>query len=304
MNTREEFLKARQNGIGGSDIGAILGASSFKTAYDVYVAKTSDPKERTETDYQYWGHALENVIIDRFEQDNNVTVFREPKIKFHPQHKWALANCDGLVLDAEGKPCAILEIKTSSAFKMSEWGDEDTDQVPLAYNAQVQWYMAVHDLPIGYLAVLIGGNQYRQYTIKRDDELIELMLKVGGDFWNNHVMTSIPPEPKTESDVIKAYPNDDGDLVEADTDALICYNELTHVSSEIKALEEKKKGLELTLKTKIGAKSGIQLEGKNLVTWKTQSATRLDQKAFKEAMPETYLQFAKQSQTRVLRVNK
>lgn len=37
--TRQEWLKIRQTGIGGSDIAAILGVSKYKTAYDLYLEK-------------------------------------------------------------------------------------------------------------------------------------------------------------------------------------------------------------------------------------------------------------------------
>jgi predicted phage-related endonuclease len=42
MLTREEFLIRRKSGIGGSDVGAIMGLSKFRTAFDVWHDKITD----------------------------------------------------------------------------------------------------------------------------------------------------------------------------------------------------------------------------------------------------------------------
>lgn len=39
MEERLEWLRERQKGIGGSDIGAILGLNKYKTAFEVYLEK-------------------------------------------------------------------------------------------------------------------------------------------------------------------------------------------------------------------------------------------------------------------------
>ena len=134
------FLNNRRQGIGGSDIAAIIGVSKFKTALEVYLSKTTDQPEQ-QGEHLYWGHALENPIIDRFVRDTGANVIRQPEMRRHPQHEWAIANADALIVDGAGNPQAILEIKTSSAFKSREWGADDTDEVPIEYIAQVQWYM-------------------------------------------------------------------------------------------------------------------------------------------------------------------
>jgi predicted phage-related endonuclease len=47
--SREEWLAARRLGIGGSDIGALLGASPWSTPLDVWADKTgqAEPHRRT-----------------------------------------------------------------------------------------------------------------------------------------------------------------------------------------------------------------------------------------------------------------
>ena len=42
MNNREQFLLDRKQGIGGSDVAAIMGLSPWKSALGVYLDKVSD----------------------------------------------------------------------------------------------------------------------------------------------------------------------------------------------------------------------------------------------------------------------
>ncbi len=296
-----DFLTNRKKGIGGSDIAAILGVSQFKTALEVYLSKTTDQPEQ-QGEHLYWGHALENPIIDRFVQDTGAIVFRQPEMRRHPQHQWAIANADALITDSASTPQAILEIKTSSAFKSREWGADDTDEVPIEYIAQVQWYMWIYNLQEAYIAALIGGNQYRQYHITRDDELIAMLAEKAQAFWQNHVIPRIPPEPQDGADAQKLYPRDNGDTAQADSDTLTAYAELRELKAQEKELKAQIAAREDLLKIKIGSYSAMQANGNTLFTWKAQSSNRFDSKAFQAVHPDLYRQYTKTSETRVLRL--
>ena len=295
-----DFLTTRRQGIGGSDIAAILGVSKFKTALDVYLSKTTEQPEQ-KGEHLYWGHALENPIIDRFIQDTGANVIRQPEMRRHPDYEWAIANADALITNGDTIE-AILEIKTSSAFKSREWGADDTDEVPIEYIAQVQWYMWIYDVNEAYLAALIGGNQYRQYHITRDDELIAMLAEKAQAFWQNHVIPRIPPEPQDGADAQKLYPHDNGDTAEADSDTLTAYAELRELKAQEKELKAQIAAREDLLKIKIGNYSAMQANGNTLFTWKAQSRNRFDNSAFKNAHPDLYRQYTKTSETRVLRL--
>ena len=288
------FLTQRKKGIGGSDIAAIIGVSQFKTALDVYLSKTTEQPEQ-QGEHLYWGHALENPIIDRFIQDTGANVIRQPEMRRHPDYEWAIANADALITNGD-------TIEASSAFKSREWGADDTDEVPIEYIAQVQWYMWIYNLQEAYIAALIGGNQYRQYHITRDDELIAMLAEKAQAFWQNHVIPRIPPNPQDGADAQKLYPSDNGDTAEADSDTLTAYAELRELKAQEKELKAQIAAKEDLLKIKIGSYSAMQTNGNTLFTWKAQSSSRFDSKAFQAAHPDLYRQYTKQSETRVLRL--
>ncbi|MDK4684489.1 YqaJ viral recombinase family protein [Kingella negevensis] len=298
--TNKQFLQDRRQGIGGSDIAAIIGVSQFKTALDVFLSKTTEQPE-LKGEHLYWGHALEAPIAARFSEETGELIYRQPEIKKHPKHDFALANADGLIIDKiTQQPIGILEIKTANAFKTKEWSNED-DGVPIEYIAQVQWYMEIFDVDFAYIAVLIGGSDYRHYRIERDRELAADLLARAKEFWENHVMKNVPPEPQNAADMQKLYPQDDGEAQQADTETLIAYNELRRLKEQAKVLDEQITEREEMLKTKIGQRA-IMLSGEEkLFTWKTQNSNRFDSQAFKAAHPDLYQQYTKTTQTRVFR---
>lgn len=306
MNPQQhtEFLAARQSGIGGSDIAAILGLSQFKTALDVYAAKTNPQGEpEKQAEHLYWGHALEAPIAARFSEETGHLIFRQPEIRRHPQHEWAIANADALILDKEtNQPIGILEIKTSSAYKSKAWSLDNAEEIPIEYFAQVQWYLEIFNLDMAYLAVLIGGNQYRHYPIKRDREIGANLLEKGHEFWHKHVLAQVPPPPQSAADVAKFYPQDNGETTQADTETLIAYNALILAKQELAEKQSQVDELENQLKIKIGQAQQMNDGERKLFTWKTQSSRRFNSKGFQAAYPDLYKQFLTESTTRNFRV--
>ena len=159
----KEWHEQRAKGIGGSDIGAILGQSPFSTRDDIFMSKTGQtvPEEKTNNGALFRGDAWEGHVARRFAQEN-------PTLRFvHCKDSWKnivrphqLGNLDGLVFDdMSDVPAAIVEIKTSSA--PYSWANG----VPAYYRAQVLWYMDNFGIKRAFLAVLIDDHDYRQFEI-------------------------------------------------------------------------------------------------------------------------------------------
>ena len=101
MNAREDWLKARKSGIGGSDIGAILGLSPFKTPLDVYLDKIGQDDPQPMNEAMYFGTIMEGIVADEYARRNNRRVQRVNSILRHVDKDWMLANIDRAVV-AEG----------------------------------------------------------------------------------------------------------------------------------------------------------------------------------------------------------
>ena len=67
----EEWLAARQAGVGGSDVAAILGISPWVSAFALWHAKAGNiPAEVLTDEPVYWGKALEKVVLARWREEH------------------------------------------------------------------------------------------------------------------------------------------------------------------------------------------------------------------------------------------
>lgn len=202
----EEQREARKLGIGGSDMPIILGLSTYKTPYQLYLEKCGIiDKPMQETPNQYWGSKLEAIIVDEFKRRNNVKV-ETPDTLIHPFHDYLRANLDGFVPDWN----AVLEVKCSSSFMAKEWGEDASDVIPMPYLVQVAHYCAVTNADSAHIAVLIGGFDYREFKYKRDLKLESTVIDAAKYFWEC-VKQQQPPKAINEYDLSLMYPKSDYD---------------------------------------------------------------------------------------------
>lgn len=188
---REAWLVIRQMGIGGSDIAAICGASKYSTALQVYESKLNPPAD-FDNQYMEWGRRIEPLIAEKFQECHpELKVYRPTGVVYrHPIHDWALATVDGVLYDEEKDEFGILEIKTGGTTQKKEWKNGN---IPEGYYLQIQWYFAVTGLKWGWFARLIGGNDYGEVYVERDDEKVSALLQAGKWFWEQNVLALTPP---------------------------------------------------------------------------------------------------------------
>lgn len=202
--TEEDWKHLRRRGIGGSDAATLLGHNPWRDAFCVYVDKVCDelaPDIQRES--AYWGIKLEPLVAGEFQ-------FRHPDLLVHKprsiigssEYSWALGSLDYLVSPAQldPEPGGVLEIKTTSSFYGKVW---DAGIPPYAYT-QLQHYLMVTGLSSGWVACLIGGQRYIEYSCERDEQVIAQIIQAGEDLMRR-VEERDPPEPDpSKPDVLEA----------------------------------------------------------------------------------------------------
>ena len=289
----QEWLDARRKGIGGSDAGAILGVNKYKTPLDVYLDKTGQAPEIEDNDAMYWGRALEDIVAYEYAKQTGKKVRRNNSILVHPEHKFMLANLDREIVGEPG----ILEIKT--AARADDWGEPGSDEVPESYLAQVMHYMAVTGAQFADIAVLIAGRKFQTYTIQRDDQLIEHMIDVERDFWENNVYRLVPPDAKTMADLNNRWRVDSGAALVASVELHQKIKFLQALRDKEKQIQEERKELEFMIKEEMAEMSEIlDDQGNRLVTWKARQSKRFDTKKFRENHADLADQYTVESTSR------
>jgi len=220
MALTEEQLKARACGLGGSDCAAALGLSPWKAPVELYHEKCAALGDEITLEVEVlpsepmrWGILLEPVIRQEYALRTGRTVHVPTTTLQHPEHAFMVGNLDGITNDQR-----LLEVKT--ARTTYGWGEPDTDQIPQFYLLQVQHYLCITALPVADVAVLIGGQEYRQYEIPADLELQEMIIEGERVFWDA-VLARTPPEidlshPRALEIVRKLNPGTNGKSVTAD----------------------------------------------------------------------------------------
>ena len=197
--SEEDWLGYRRQGIGGSDVAAIMGVSPFATLRDLYNDKCGNPDViQTEDNWvaKEVGHRLEDLVAKIFAYKTGYKVFAVRKLFRHPFHSFMQANVDFFVELPDGS-IAILECKTTNYNNKEKWND---GAVPVNYEWQCRHYMAVMNLNCAYIACLYGNNE-NEFVYRRidRDEVIEAdMIEMEAHFWNEQVLKRIEP-PYTES---------------------------------------------------------------------------------------------------------
>ena len=112
--SEEDWLGYRRQGIGGSDVAAIMGVSPFATLRDLYNDKCGNPDViQTEDNWvaKEVGHRLEDLVAKIFAYKTGYKVFAVRKLFRHPFHSFMQANVDFFV-----EPRSRWSISWASSF--------------------------------------------------------------------------------------------------------------------------------------------------------------------------------------------
>lgn len=285
---KEQWLEARKHGLGGSDASAVMGMNPYRTPLLVWMEKTGRmiPEDISDVPAVYWGSILEDVVAAEFAKRHpDWKVKRKNALLRSVEHPFMTASLDRVVTDEKSRR-GILECKTAGAHRKADWDGG----VPDYYLPQPIHYLAVTGFDFYAVAVLIGGQDYREYIYERDDEDIKLLIKCEGVFWQM-VQDDVMPMPTASEDdadaLLQMNPDPDGEMVaelDEDVPEIARYAE---VSKRLKALKEEKSALGNILRQKIGKAKGIETP-RLRITWTRSERERFDQKAFAADYPELF----------------
>lgn len=290
---KESWLQYRKQGIGGSDAGAVCGLNPYRTAIQVYYDKTSDSIEKIDNEAMRQGRELEEYVARRFREASGKRVRRANAIFYDEKNPFMLADVDRMIVGEN----AGLECKTASPYSEEKWRD---DKIPLSYQLQCYHYMSVCNADAWYIAVLIYGRDFKYYRIERDDEVIENLIRIEKEFWNEYVLKRIIPDPdgsKTADAAIAERFKESKSV----TIPLTGFDERLERRQEILSIVEKieteKRQIDQELKLYLGDAEIAENEHYR-VSWKNFSRSSIDEKRLKAEQPEIYEKYRRETTSR------
>ena len=212
---------------------------------------------------------------------------------YDEKYPFMLADVDRMIVGEN----AGLECKTASPYLADEWKD---GKIPIFYQIQCHHYISVCNADAWYIAVLIYGREFKYYRLERDEEMLANLIQIEEDFWKNHVLARVMPDPdgsKLADSVIAEYFKKsvpEKILLTGFNEKLNRRQELAGLVAE---LETEKRLIEQELKLYLG-EAEIAENAQYRVSWKAVSSNRLDEKRLKAEKPEVYKQYQKTTQSR------
>ncbi len=213
----------RQHYIGGSDVSAIMDLNPWKTIHDVFIEKVDEnPKPFRENEAMYWGKNLEEAIADRWLSERlskysqgSYNIERSQVLSTgHPTKDYVRGHPDAIYKGwKDDKPITcFLEVKTTDSRNASNW----TNTAPPYYFVQLAWYAMINarnyehrgeSLPNTeyWFAVLIGGNNYKEFQVDIDSSDMDLVESKATKFWENNVQKKLMPEYDEPDEKINSF---------------------------------------------------------------------------------------------------
>ena len=290
---KEEWLRYRKKGIGGSDAGAVCGLNPYRSAIEVYFDKTTDEVEEIDNEAMRQGREFEDYVARRFMEATGKKVRRANAMFYDEQYPFMLADVDRMVVGEN----AGLECKTASPFMADKWKGEE---IPLSYQIQCYHYMSVCNADAWFIAVLIYGKEFKFYKLERDEQVIQDLIRIEKDFWENYIQKGPLPDPDgskaADSILAKYYKESKRETIRLSgfDERLMRRQELVEVMGR---MEKEKNQIEQELKQYLG-NAEVAENDKFRVSWKAVSSNRIDTGRLKEEEPEIYRKYLKATQSR------
>jgi putative phage-type endonuclease len=214
---REQWLADRREGIGGSDLPAIMGLVSWSDPLKVFSDKLGLIPDEEEKEHQKWGKLLEPLILQEFARETLRQVQHTNALCVSREASWMRCTLDGTQkhnwLETAAGTDEVGNVECKATNRYGRW-DEG---IPMAELVQVQWQLGITGRQHASVAVLQNGIKLVWGDVAFDPEMFKQLTAVAEEFWFKHVVAVEPPEP-TASDASKLalkslYPKDDGSEV-------------------------------------------------------------------------------------------
>ena len=183
--TNERWLECRAHGpkgdipytVGGSDVAAIFGLSPWTTPLELWLIKKGrmKPAAKGNEDQLTMGHLLVPIAAYWYQQKTGNLVVDDTHLYQHADFPYALANMDRRYTRTADGEAGILECKSCTYHKAGDWAE---DAIPIYYEMQLRFYLAVADVEYGAFSCIWGNNPEHDLAIpeiirdKAKEELI------------------------------------------------------------------------------------------------------------------------------------
>jgi predicted phage-related endonuclease len=285
-------------GLGARDIAAIFQVDRYRSRLEVFFEKTGKyQRPEKETEAEKWAKRIHPLIAEEFAERTGLTVTPVNRVESHPTIHYLIGQTSYEVVE-DGK-VGLLTVKTTNEYRRKEW-----NEIPTDWMVRVQHNLFVLNAPFAYLAVLIGGNTYRQFRVEPDPTWFALIEEKAVEFWGYVERGEVPPidgSQATKEFLNERYAQVEKERTQLPKYALQLIDEHKAIKEEMKPLLEEKSRIENQLKFLMGEYEVGEV-GTKKVKWSNVTTERVDVTALKQAYPHLVKRFTKTITSRQMRI--
>ncbi len=272
----ETFHEQRRGGIGGSDVGAILGCEdAFHSELEVALEKTGAlaPKDISEEPRVWWGTATEEIHARRYALDSGTVVqLHSPDFVVHPEEPILRCHPDARSFRANSVR-RLVELKWVAADQRHTFDDGP----PLAKVLQVQHNLGVClaagvvEDTVADLSVVFGGCERQTFEVAFDEEFFTAWRMKAREWWDSVVVQGRLPEPThRDLDAVKRrFAHESGGSVHLSSEFESYDHQLVQLKADRDRIKKCIAEIEARFITAIGAASVGVLPNGDAYTLKT-----------------------------------
>lgn len=192
--SREEWLQARNNRIGGSDAAAIIGLNPYMSNVKLWEIKTCRRQQEdiSQKSYVKYGTKAEKYLRELFKLDHPeyLVLYQENNMFFNDAYPWAHASLDGW-LGSENGFRGIWECKTTNILN-GQQKEKWENRIPDNYYCQILHYFMVTEFKFAVLKAQLKydyGDDVmcitKEYRIERTEveQDIRYLAEKEKEFW-------------------------------------------------------------------------------------------------------------------------
>lgn len=189
---RVKWLLRRRQGLGCSEMPAILNRDDYNSRYKIWCDKRGlIPLDTVKSDSAELGLQMEPYLLHRFSLVHTREIVANRNVFRSERYPWLQGTPDGFDIS---EPTIV----TPTQVKLSGRKGWEEDEIPSYVYTQVQSEMLLLGAPRAIVIAMLGGSfgpiAAKEYALEADEEHQAQIVAAGEEFWAR-VQENRPPEP-------------------------------------------------------------------------------------------------------------
>lgn len=254
---RAEWLEQRKGFLGASEVAAVCGLDPLKSALDIWATKKGYATDEGSIAADM-GNLFEAPLLSYYAARHKRTLSRPGTVV----RGWMAATPDSVTQCLRN-----VQAKVVGARMLWHWADGAPDYV----QAQTQAEMAVTGLAVTDVIACLGGTDYQEFEVKRDETTIGYLIEICSRFWQDNIVGGVMPDidgsESARQILASRFPKPTADMLDAVPEFIEMAQRYHEIGRAIGTAKEEQDQLGNAMRLAIGDATGLKW-GHNYVSWK------------------------------------